>query len=320
MKTEHKESPVKRNSSEAMKKCPLCEEEFRNYYYLSKHKEEVHSSNPIQVKEQTRCKDCMMDLDSFESPEFHEAHCKTLQDRICEHCGAQFKVLGHLKNHRGEVHNLGKFKCEKCDKVFALESRLKTHTKDSHKTEESQCVICHAYFYKRKTMLHHMVRNHYGIKVVMSEDLKTIFQCAHCNEEYTEVEPLKNHLALEHKDVKKINKSRCHRCGESFDSEELQKEHSKTCEAISTCHICGTTLSNMGSLRAHIKAVHQKVKNAKCHICGKEFFLRHLMLKHIENVHEGQRNFQCDSCGDKFSTQSAMKKHKRTIHDKGKVF
>ena len=303
--SDRKKSPSKKNSSEANVKCQYCEEKFTNYYFLYKHKDQEHSSEIVPKKvKPDRCKECLMDLDSFKSPQLHEENCKTLQERICEYCGVQFKALSQLRDHRGEVHNLGMLKCSDCDKLFASENRLKTHAKNSHVTEECKCDICHARFHKRKTMTHHMVKNHRGMKVVMSEDGTKLFQCSHCNEEYTEVEPLDDHLNLEHKDLKINPRSRCHRCEESFDTEELRKEHSKNCEAIFTCHICGTTMTNKRSLVTHIKSIHQKIRRAKCHKCGKEFYEKNRMVQHIQNVHDGQKNFQCHTCGTDFSSKS----------------
>ena len=52
-----------------------------------------------------------------------------------------------------------------------------------------------------------------------------------------------------------------------------------------------------GTLRGHIKTVHEGYKDFKCDSCGKSFTEAGYLRKHIKTIHKGHRDFKCDSCG-----------------------
>ena len=57
------------------------------------------------------------------------------------------------------------------------------------------------------------------------------------------------------------------------------------------CGICGNSISAAGSLKTHIKTVHQGIKTHKCELCDKSFGIPGNLKKHINNVHEGLGGF-----------------------------
>ena len=57
-----------------------------------------------------------------------------------------------------------------------------------------------------------------------------------------------------------------------------------------TCPTCDKTISEKGSLKRHIRQVHEgekEIKKGKCHICNKKFSKLKTMKEHVTMVHEG---------------------------------
>ena len=55
------------------------------------------------------------------------------------------------------------------------------------------------------------------------------------------------------------------------------------------CKICEKTIQ-LGSLKRHIKTLHEGQRNQKCDYCGKYFTESGSLKRHIKAIHEGQRN------------------------------
>ena len=52
------------------------------------------------------------------------------------------------------------------------------------------------------------------------------------------------------------------------------------------CHLCGKSLANAGTLRSHIRIVHEgKKKSRTCKDCGESFGCSTTMYKHRKLVH-----------------------------------
>ena len=84
-------------------------------------------------------------------------------------------------------------------------------------------------------------------------------------------------------------------------------------EAISkietNSYSCGKYFTESGSLKYHIKAIHEGQRNYKCHSCGKSFTQSGNLKKHIKRVHEWQRNHECDICEKSFAQLLQLNNH-----------
>ena len=54
------------------------------------------------------------------------------------------------------------------------------------------------------------------------------------------------------------------------------------------CEICNKICAEIGSLRRHIQAVHDKIKPFGCKFCHKVFPHAATMKRHVRFTHEGQ--------------------------------
>ena len=62
------------------------------------------------------------------------------------------------------------------------------------------------------------------------------------------------------------------------------------------CHLCSYISVQSGSLKIHIKAVHDKVRDFKCQICSYSSAQKAMLERHIKTVHDKVRDFKCHLC------------------------
>ena len=107
----------------------------------------------------------------------------------------------------------------------------------------------------------------------------------------------------------------CPECGESVKDlkEHLKIRHGEK----QICPHCAKALPHFGSLKQHIKNVHEKVP---CTKCGK-LLTSKKMSDHMQSFHmsDNQKNYKCDTCGKGFGTRRSFEEHKN-IHTGEKPF
>ena len=75
-----------------------------------------------------------------------------------------------------------------------------------------------------------------------------------------------------------------------------------------------------GSLKRHIKSVHEGIKPFKCHICQYKSALKSGLKRHIISVHEGKKQVHCTFCNIGLSTKQKLKHHNSKFHEGAKPF
>ena len=66
-------------------------------------------------------------------------------------------------------------------------------------------------------------------------------------------------------------------------------------------------------MNRHIKARHEGIGH-KCEICGKLFEMNGSLKHHIKTVHEGIREHECKICGKAFGKKAALRIHDENVH------
>ncbi|PAA63405.1 hypothetical protein BOX15_Mlig009572g2, partial [Macrostomum lignano] len=74
------------------------------------------------------------------------------------------------------------------------------------------------------------------------------------------------------------------------------------------CDTCQKKFTRKSYLKAHISAVHMKVKPHKCKVCGKRFSRSSNFTTH-SRVHTGERPFECNVCGKRFNDNCSLSRH-----------
>ena len=75
-----------------------------------------------------------------------------------------------------------------------------------------------------------------------------------------------------------------------------------------------------GSLKRHIKSVHEGIKPFMCNICGYKSALKSGLKRHITSVHEGKKQFHCTFCNIELSSKHKLKHHNLKFHEGAKPF
>lgn len=78
------------------------------------------------------------------------------------------------------------------------------------------------------------------------------------------------------------------------------------------CDQCGKGFSNIYTLTAHKKQVHEGYRAFPCGICNTKFATKYKLQRHHLGVHSEKRDFHCETCGNSFKTRDMLVKHQRT--------
>ncbi|XP_022819064.1 zinc finger protein 26-like [Spodoptera litura] len=144
---------------------------------------------------------------------------------------------------------------------------------------------------------------------------KSWFQCFFCQQDFMEINLLRDHTLATHADIdveiKKIKRY----------PRSLQIEISNL-----ECRQCHLTLTDVISMCRHFVDVHKKViyneciadykvngSPYSCHLCGQQFHVFRTLTTHLN---EHYANCICDVCGKSFLNSKRLKVHKRT-HENG---
>lgn len=93
------------------------------------------------------------------------------------------------------------------------------------------------------------------------------------------------------------------------------KNNMESCLAT-VCDSCGKQFSNVYTLNAHKRQVHENKKPYECVKCNKSFSTKYKLNRHIQGIHSDVRDKFCEICGHAFKTREMLIKHHRT-HFKG---
>ena len=78
------------------------------------------------------------------------------------------------------------------------------------------------------------------------------------------------------------------------------------------CESCGKSFSESGSLKRHIHAIHEDLRDHKCDICEETFSKTIDLKEHI--LHEKHKDLLCDICDKLFQKTNYLRQHMIQIH------
>ena len=82
------------------------------------------------------------------------------------------------------------------------------------------------------------------------------------------------------------------------------------------CPLCDYKCSAKSNLNAHIKHVHDKIKDFECLLCDYKAGQKGHLKTHIKMVHDKIKDHECPDCDYKCSKAGDLKPHIKMVHDK----
>lgn len=247
------------HSDERPFKCHLCTSSFNRNHNLTIHVKVVHQRQRVYVKKHV--------------------------PRLCDYCGKVLLSARSLDEHISSIHTKkALYECEKCHSTFYRKLSYDKHRQSDEcddrnpkkcnapKVEEvflKYCDICGLEFKKEHFYLKHRFKH------------MNNFTCPVCSIKLEDGSTLKDHIDLQHPEVKPFE-----------------------------CEVCGKKFKNKPLLNCHL-IIHRGEKRYQCQYCSLKFLKKKYLSTHIL-THTGERPFICTICGKGFKQSGDMRKHKAT--------
>ena len=171
-----------------------------------------------------------------------------------------------LERHIQTVHeNRRDFPCALCSYAASAQTTLDTHVRSAHiRVRKDKCAFCD---YKAKDPS--VLKNHLR-RIHNDDQSKRTFECSHCGFGAMRQCDLTRHVKQLHTD----------RHGPDIKTEV---------EIDNQCELCEFKAGDPSTLKAHLKAVHLRIKSNKCPECDYAAFRSNHLKQHIQNVHEKEK-------------------------------
>lgn len=272
----------------------------------------------------------------------------------CEICSMEFFKENRLFDHMKKTHNIG-FKCLKCNLNFKTKKELIFHNNIhvdyvrvlSEDVEmKYECILC-GFKSSIENELYQHLPSHLSD---FAENVNRILVCNNCSTIIKDYDALHSHLGvhnekvtheclkcngrrfpmgvrlLRHLNKHKINeKLKCdyENCTFTCATRPQMKDHVKHKhykEVVHLCATCGASFGQPGSLRNHIKNIHEKNNFIyQCSMCPMTFRVPSHLRNH-QAVHTTEYNFKCEfpGCTKAFRAKRNLKLHQR-FHNRSQL-
>ena len=199
------------------------------------------------------------------------------QPLACDSCDYQTSVLKEYKKHMKNSHP--KFACEMCGVKKKSGDALRNHIEAKH-TENLPCPECGIVYKTKVTLNQHIVRVH---------NEKNLFQCSECEYKTNVKGDLKVHFERRHTEIRQVT---CQFCGGVF--KNLKNHLDRTgCGGAGIqkekvpCDQCQKTFYNKYDLDAHVKRIHDAVRDKRCTECSYTTYKTYNLRLHMAKAHFG---------------------------------
>lgn len=266
---------------------------------------------------------------------------------VCTLCPRSCRSESLLIYHMRKVHKLG-FQCLKCKTHFKSKKELTFHNNihvdyvrelPANTEFKYECILCGFY-----STIENDLYDHIPVHMTeFSDDANRILVCNNCSLIIKDYDSLHSHLPfhnekntheclkcnnkkfpmgprlLRHLEKHRVNeKLKCdfENCNFTCATRPQMRDHVKHKhhkEVVHLCPQCGVSFGQPGSLRNHIRNIHEKNNYIyQCSMCPMTFRVPSHLRNH-QAVHTTEYNFKCDypGCTKKFRAKRNLKLHQR---------
>ncbi|XP_055703483.1 transcription factor grauzone-like [Phlebotomus papatasi] len=166
---------------------------------------------------------------------------------VCDECGKTFSSPGRLSTHINVAHTKQgiSFVCHVCAKQFACKGNLTYHlTTHQPRVHQVQCQQCGKWLKNKLCLRKHMVQ-HSMVR----------FNCDLCEYSALNRQCLRNHVRVQHTDLKPFC---CSICGRTFKLKNTLLNHMVQHTGLKkfSCQFCSRTFASSGNYYSHRKRMH----------------------------------------------------------------
>lgn len=235
----------------------------------------------------------------------------TFREYKCTVCNKAFDRPYRLTRHL-EIHdpNRPRIPCNYCSKSFTRKDSLESHIKSVHASVHPYTCAhetCNRAFSTRSMYLNH--------QKVHGESKP--YHCQECQESFSLLAELKEHLKKEHSENEDSRCSECFKVCLSLEDLEQHKVYNHRFE----CEICGKVFARLAYLQVHVK-VHDGQAKLNCRFCSEGFGSLYAYRQHMKTHPEYRRVinvFPCNTCNKVFQDPDDLYSHYQTEEHKEKA-
>ncbi|XP_021697299.1 zinc finger protein 93 isoform X2 [Aedes aegypti] len=136
------------------------------------------------------------------------------------------------------------------------------------------------------------------------------YPCPSCDEKFKTYDQMRTHSA-KHPE----NQVVCEVCGMSLKNAYSLKAHMERHDEDRkyACEYCDYTTQTSLSLKSHMSGHTNRVLTMRCEVCGIAFKTASRLKRHMEG-HSNERKYHCEQCPARFNTTNALRNHRTRVH------
>ncbi|VDP94791.1 unnamed protein product [Echinostoma caproni] len=213
------------------------------------------------------------------------------------------------------------YRCPSCPAMYANANAFTKHMREKHFVKVYTCRQCEEFFETLSQLFLHARRSHVDPKKPKRNPANYKFHCDQCNYMTNNGGTMEHHKRA-HTGEKPFLALECLGCAVTFDSIYNLNKHTRSCRIVRTlqtkfrCLPCNAYVSDVASLKAHVKA-HEGSQIISCPVCGERGFPGFNQLNHhITRAHalKVNRRHVCRYCESTFEVKKDLDAHIRSMH------
>ena len=316
--------------------CSFCGKPYKNKYILKTHTNSVHKGKKV-IDDSSDVKTNQFENDDEKKTENSQPlfELKYVQTKEVRNNTATIRESNSPTKYSVDLVDNVAVSYDICHESFENMDELDTYIEKGHKVAKEELEEKNS----QKTS-QHMKRVHKGLKKFhissthRSNDSmgNDFYRNGHANTDDFVTKGLnklvKRGIVIPILKFKDNELDTCIKCMKKFKFKRNFQIHNKSicgqekrvhegvkAERIYKCTQCDKNYTQSQNLKAHIKFVHQKLKEYSCKLCNKNYTQSHSLKNHIKSVHQGLKKYSSTLCEKSYTQSPVLKTHIKRVHE-----